>query len=396
MWPVLIFIALICLVLVEAVWRERRYHRERDAAKKEFATRLIAQQRDDIVRAEVQRQTLFNSMIEGVLLVGAEGKIQLVNESLRRLFGLSSDVREQTLAEAFRVPELLELFTRLQTERSMADLEFSIAGPPPRHLRVSASVVSDDTGHPQTMIFLFHDLTQLRQLENTRREFVANVSHELRTPLSLIKGFVETLLGGAKDDPVLATKFLQTIEKHADRLTFLVDDLLTISRLESGQAVLNLQNVPVRELADRVVGDLQARAAERKVSIANALPAELCAQADADRLEQVFFNLLENAVKYGRECGSVVISGKSQSDHLIEISVRDNGQGIPLEAQPRLFERFYRVDRARSPARGGTGLGLAIVKHIVQAHGGEVRVESSVGHGASFFLTLPSPPETRV
>lgn len=392
MWPVVIFAALVALVVLEAVWRERRHRSERRAAQREFNAALVGQQREAIAAADAQRQTLFNSMVEGVLLLGADGRVQLVNESLRHLFQLSGDVRGQLLAEVFRAPELLALPGRLQKEQTLSAVEFLLPGSPSRNLEVSGSIVADSSGAPRPMLFLFHDLTALKELENTRRDFVANVSHELRTPLSLIKGYVETLLDGAKDDPQVAEKFLRTIEKHTDRLSFLIDDLLIISRLESGQGALNLQPVEVRETVERVVSDLQSRSQETGVTVRNQVAPGLQVLADADRLEQVFFNLLENALKYGRAGGWVEISSRDPvTVGLVEISVADNGPGIPLEAQPRIFERFFRVDRARARETGGTGLGLAIVKHIVQAHAGEVGVESEPGRGTRFYFTLPAP-----
>jgi two-component system phosphate regulon sensor histidine kinase PhoR len=240
------------------------------------------------------------------------------------------------------------------------------------------------------MILVFHDLTRLKQLENTRQEFVANVSHELRTPLSLIKGYVETLISGAKDDPGVATRFLQTIEKHADRLTYLIEDLLTISRLESGQVVMNIQKVGLQSVANDVVNDLQSRADDKKVILENQVPAEVMVRADADRIQQVLFNLVDNAIKYGRTDGHVWIGALAVDNRMIEVSVRDNGPGVPPDAIERVFERFYRVDKARSREQGGTGLGLSIVKHIVQSHGGEVWAKSAVGQGTTFLFTLPS------
>jgi len=205
----------------------------------------------------------------------------------------------------------------------------------------------------------------------------------------LIKGFVETLLDGAKEDPELSARFLRTIEKHTDRLTYLIEDLLTISRLESGQIVMNLHDVDLREEAAHVVDDLQARASGKHVTLLNELPPNLHARADADRLQQVLFNLVENAIKYGRSDGSVSIGGHANSGDRIELWVQDNGPGIPAESKERIFERFYRVDRARSRETGGTGLGLAIVKHIVQAHGGEVWVKSELGKGSTFSSPFP-------
>lgn len=255
--------------------------------------------------------------------------------------------------------------------------------------RPNAASVLDREGRPQGAIVVFHDLTRIRQLENTRREFVANVSHELRTPLSLIKGFVETLLNGAKDNPAVAEKFLRTIERHAQRLSNLIEDLLTISRLESGGITLQLRDTDLHEFTTRMLEEMQTRAAERNTTLRNEVPAGLHARADLDRLQQVFVNLVENAVKYGRAGGHMTVTGRARPDGKAELCVSDDGPGIPPEARERVFERFYRVDRARSRETGGTGLGLSIVKHIVQSHGGEVWVESEPDQGAKFFFTLP-------
>jgi two-component system phosphate regulon sensor histidine kinase PhoR len=215
------------------------------------------------------------------------------------------------------------------------------------------------------------------------------VSHELRTPLSLIKGYVETLLDGAKDDPALTARFLQTIERHADRLTFLIDDLLAISQLESGHVAYNFQTVDLHGQVERVCSELEVRALERQVTLLNEVSADLWVRADGDRLQQVLLNLIDNAIKYGRTGGTVRIGGRLVADSLVEGFVSDDGPGIPTESQPRVFERFYRVDRARSREQGGTGLGLSIVKHIIQTHGGEVDVESQPGRGTTFRFTLP-------
>ncbi|MBI3191171.1 MAG: hypothetical protein HYZ36_00775, partial [Pedosphaera parvula] len=189
--------------------------------------------------------------------------------------------------------------------------------------------------------------------------------------------------------PATATRFLQTIARHTDRLTYLIEDLLTISKLESGQLALNSQALCPRDVVQHVFDDLEARAAERRTHLENAVPEKLRVTADTDRLQQVLFNLLENAIKYGRVEGHVRVSGRGADNDTVELSVADDGPGIPAEAQERIFERFFRLDKARSREAGGTGLGLAIVKHIVQAHGGQVRVESQAGQGSTFFFTLP-------
>jgi two-component system phosphate regulon sensor histidine kinase PhoR len=359
------------------------------AARNDILTRQQQEHEQALAEKQAQQQVLFNSMTEGVLVLDRSGRIELINQSLQRLCGLSEDVRGQTILEAFRLQELAAIAERLASERSVRGSEIELPGMDERWVEVSAAAVLDAHGAQQGAIFVFHDLTRLRQLENTRQEFVANVSHELRTPLSLIKGFVETLLEGAKDDPPLATRFLHTIEKHTDRLTFLIEDLLTISRLESGRIVLNLQQVELRDEAARVIDALQSRAEAGKVTIQNLVPEGLTARADAERLHQVVFNLVENAIKYGGAHTEIKVGGRAVGEQRVELWVEDNGPGIPQEARDRIFERFYRVDRARSRETGGTGLGLAIVKHIVQAHGGDVWLKSEMGAGSTFFFTLP-------
>ena len=377
-------------MVLQLAWWSRwvRARRETERLRRELAA---AEQRrheaDDQARAE--RQTLFNSMVEGVMLLDAQGRVQLANQSLEQLFQINTDIRGQTLMESIRLHELAALVERLKTEHHGLSAEIELPGPQPRQLEVNAASVLDREGRSQGTIVVFHDLTRMRQLENTRREFVANVSHELRTPLSLIKGFVETLLDGAKDNPEVADKFLHTIERHANRLHNLIEDLLTISRLESGGIKLNVEDIGLCEFTGKMLEEMQSRAAERNTSLLNEVPATLHARADLDRLQQVFVNLVENGIKYGRASGRMVVTGRALPDGKVELCVSDDGPGIPEEARERVFERFYRVDRARSRETGGTGLGLSIVKHIVQSHGGEVWVESELGHGAKFFFTLP-------
>ncbi|MBU6409161.1 MAG: GHKL domain-containing protein, partial [Verrucomicrobia bacterium] len=252
---------------------------------------------------------------------------------------------------------------------------------------VNAAAIRNSAGEREGTILVFHDLTRLKKLERTREEFVANVSHELRTPLSLIKGYVETLLDGARNNPETLERFLKIIERNAQRLDLLIQDLLTISALESGRVTLELHTVDLRALVEKVFNDFRQAASGKGVSLINQMP-ELTVNADVHRLEQVFANLLDNAIKYGRANGEVTVGAK-QAGGSVEVFVRDNGPGIPPESLDRVFERFYRVDKARSREQGGTGLGLSIVKHIVQAHGGDVRVESTLGQGAIFSFTLP-------
>jgi two-component system phosphate regulon sensor histidine kinase PhoR len=353
-----------------------------DRHREEIYTRFLAQ-------FEARQQTLFNSMIEGILLLDQQGRVRMVNESLRKFFDVTTEINGQTIMEAFRWHELAALAQRLQREKNVTGAEMEIHRLRRRCWQVNAAVVTDEKGAEQGQLFVFHDVTRLKELENIRTEFVGNVSHELRTPLSLIKGFAETLLDGALREPQQASRFLQKIDKHADRLLFLIEDLLVISRLESGQIALNLQKTDLREVTQRVFDDLTTPAAARKTALENNIAAQTFVWADANRLQQVLFNLVDNAIKYGKAEGCVKVSARDSAGQKTEVSVADDGPGIPPDATERVFERFFRVDRARSRESGGTGLGLAIVKHIVQAHGGEVWVQTQLQKGACFFFTLP-------
>jgi two-component system phosphate regulon sensor histidine kinase PhoR len=340
---------------------------------------------------QTQQAALFDSMAEGLLLLDHHSRIHLANRALAELFDLTTDIRGRTIMEALRLHELAELVEALGTQKQILGRELKLSRPNERWLQVNGSAIFDPDGNRYGTILVFHDLTRLKQLERARQQFVANVSHELRTPLSLIKGYVETLLDGAKDNPEVAAKFLQTIDRNAERLKLLIEDLLTISELESGRVKLNLQSVPLRPLTEKVLADFRSRADAKQMSIVDRVP-ELCARADADRLEQVLCNLLDNAIKYGRSQGTVSVTARPANGGQIEVSVQDDGPGIPAESLERVFERFYRVDKARSREQGGTGLGLSIVKHIVQGHGGRAWAKSELGHGATFFFTLPQDP----
>jgi two-component system, OmpR family, phosphate regulon sensor histidine kinase PhoR len=341
-----------------------------------------------------RQQALFENMLEGVLLVDASGRVQFTNTACRRFFDLEADVRGRTLLEAFRCNELSAVAVEAAKAGRVNGKELELeAGPEARLLQVNAVALMGPEGRPDGVLMVLHDATRLRQLERTRREFVANVSHELRTPLSLIKGSVETLLDGAVSQPAIASKFLDIIDRHCDRLTFLIEDLLTLSRLESGQLAINYDTVPLRGHVSEVFDDFRRKAEDRGVQLINDVPSGLSARADSDRLDQVLSNLIDNAIKYGRPGGSVRIEGREiPGSDLIEMAVADDGPGIPTEAAERVFERFYRVDTARSREQGGTGLGLSIVKHIIQAHGGEVRLETAPAKGAAFRFTLPAVP----
>jgi two-component system phosphate regulon sensor histidine kinase PhoR len=386
-WFFLFILALAALVGLHFWWRAKfNAQAGRRAAEIEAAQR---KQQQTSLDAKAQQQVLFNSMLEGLLLLDRSRKIYLVNRAFKNLFGLKTELRGKTVVEALRLHELDELIQRVEAEQQVLDYEIKLPDLNERWLQVNAAVITNAAGERDGTILVFRDLTRLKQLERTREEFVANVSHELRTPLSLIKGYVETLLDGARDNPEVAERFLKIIERNAQRLDLLIQDLLTISALESEKIKLNLQPVELRTLAEKVLTDLHAKAENKNVELVNEVP-ELTANGDVNRLDQVLANLVDNAIKYGRAEGSVRVGGEKLDDGRLEIFVRDDGPGIPAESLDRVFERFYRVDKARSRDQGGTGLGLSIVKHIVQAHGGEVRVESELGKGATFFFTVPA------
>lgn len=384
MWqPIIIPILVAALVALHFLWRWRFLR-----ARKELRATLASFEREKLQshwQSQLRQQTVFDSMTEGLLLLDRDGRIELANRALFELFAISGDPRGKTLIETLRAHELADLVRNLGIHgRVSSEIKFS----DDRWFAVNAAAIRDENGKRERSILVFHELTRLKKLERTREEFVANVSHELRTPLSLIKGYVETLLGGAKDDPAVATKFLQTIERHSERLSLLIEDLLTISELESGRSILNLQTIGLRQAVEKVFEDFSARAAAKNVSLVNEMP-ELEAEADARRIQQVISNLVDNAIKYSGDGGRVVVGGRAVGEGKIEVRVEDCGPGIPRESLERVFERFYRLDKARSREQGGTGLGLSIVKHIVQSHGGRVWAESEPGKGAIFFFTVP-------
>ena len=389
MHAVTAFFALLAVVAFAAWWHVRRLRTSEAARHGNELAGLRAKHAQALEDHQHRLETLLDSMIDGLVVLDAGGRIALTNRAAEALFGFSRQMIGGSLLEAIRHHEVAALAARLGAESTILDHELRLEGPPPRVLQVNAVALQDSGGARAGAMLVFHDLTRLRELEGARQEFVANVSHELRTPLSLIKGAAETLLDGAKADPAALDRLLQIIDRHADRLTLLIDDLLLLAKLDSGRLGLHVQPSPLRTATQEVFDDLAQRARAREVRLENAVPAGLVAQADPDRLRQALSNLVDNGIKYGRPGGILTVTGGALAGGRVEICVRDDGPGIPPEALPRVFERFYRVDKARSREQGGTGLGLAIVKHVIQAHGGEVRVESEPGQGAAFYLTLP-------
>jgi two-component system, OmpR family, phosphate regulon sensor histidine kinase PhoR len=340
------------------------------------------------ISAEKNRlDTILRGMGEGIMVADPQGVITLVNPSFRKLFALQDEVEGKQLIDISRHPALHDSFRNVIVSRQERVEELLLRSPNEKTV-LTHWVPLLEHGALQGVVAVFHDISDIRQLEKMRRDFVANVSHELRTPVTVIKGYAETLLAGAlESNPDQAARFVGIIYAHADRLGSLIGDLLTLSQLESGTLVMESRSLSLHGIAEHVTALLEQKAQDREVTINIAglcgAPAVL---ADPGRLEQVFLNLLDNAIKYTPAGGSVTISAQPEGEE-VRIAVKDTGTGIPPRDLLRIFERFYRVDSARSREEGGTGLGLSIVKHIVQLMGGTVSAESS-GKGSSFYVTL--------
>ncbi len=326
---------------------------------------------------------LFDAMVEGVLVLDANRRVVMANAAMRKHFNVGNEATGHPLIDALRFHAVHDIVQRTLGEGHAIDEEIEVnrLNETNRHFQVNSALIG---GEAQGMVLVFNDITRLKHLEETRREFVGNVSHELRTPLSVIKGCAETLPLTGVDIP----KYASMIERHADRLTLLVEDLLTLSSIETGNVAMKPQLVDLASAVRQVAEGLSPKAAERDVAVHNDVEARTMVLADPVRLHQVVTNLVENAIKYGHEHGDVIVASKVTATMVI-LSISDDGPGIPAEARERIFERFYRLDKARSREQGGTGLGLAIVKHIIHAHGGRVWVETSELGGAKFCCTLP-------
>lgn len=385
-----LIVFLLLIATAGCAWWLRR---KLDETKRRHARELVEHREQSaatIAAHDARMAAMLDSMIEGLVVIDARNHIVLANRAAETMFSFSRMMLGGTLLQAIRHHEIAALATRAIAEESVVEHEVRLEGPTPRVLQISAVALRDAAGAPTGAVLVFHDVTQLRRLEAMRQDFVANVSHELRTPLSLIKSAAETLLDGGKDDPEVTARFLEIIDKHANRLTRLIDELLLLARLDSDRVDLKLAPVSLRTAAQEALDDAALMAHARNVKLANNVAAGIAARVDPERLQQVLANLIENAIKYGRADGNVSVNGRALDASYVELTVRDDGPGIPAEAKARIFERFYRVDKARSREQGGTGLGLAIVKNVVQAHGGDVRVESTPGEGTEFFITLPA------
>jgi two-component system phosphate regulon sensor histidine kinase PhoR len=358
-----------------------------------------------IVAEKEKVEAILRCMTEGVLVVDTQGRIILLNQNAQKMFHLpsSQSLERSSLMEISRHPEMKRLMEEvLACDCSSECFSKEISLDEGRWFRVNAVSLRDGDDRPMGYILVFHDVTELKRLEVVRADFVANVSHELRTPLTAIRGYAETLLCNPPADPRDAENFMSIIHRHSERLGRLIDDLLTLSDLESGKIQLAKENVAVEDLIGRVLEIFHDQARRKGLDLSHAIEYGLPAIAgDPDRLQQLLINLIDNAIKYTPPGGrvkvaaSLAVSSENQQHSMVEIAVEDTGSGISEKDLPRLTERFYRVDKARSRELGGTGLGLAIVKHIVQAHGGRLKIASQIQKGTIVTVFLPAAKTAR-
>ncbi len=353
----------------------------------------LQQQIEDLRQERAKATAIVDGMVEGVIAVDAHEAVVLMNGRARAMLGAPPGALEgKPFQEVVRNAELHEIFRKAQAAGTAGGLRrvLGLTRPAARTLEVNALPLRLG-GEPAGVLMVLHDVTELRRLEQVRTEFVANVSHELRTPLTAIQGYLETLLGGGLEEPEQARKFLDIAFRHTERLGRLLGDLTDLSNIELGKVTLQTEAVGLDDVLDSVLAIIRRRADSGGVALRTDLPADLPAvRADHDRLAQILINLVDNAVKYTPRDGTVSIGARPLEGARVEVVVADTGVGIPRADLPRITERFYRVDKARSRELGGTGLGLAIVKHLVLAHGGELRIESAEGRGTTVRFTLPA------
>lgn len=359
------------------------------AATVNYMATQVERRIEEVSHSKSRLEAVFASMFEGVIVVDAAGLIILMNQALKKFFGIKEDPlgkRPIELIRNLQIQEMVDDTVNLHKEH--ISREISVMLEEEKNLSVHVAPIKRN-GKIEGAVLVFHDMTNLRKLEKIRQDFVANVSHELRTPISSIKGYAETLLDGALYDKENAEDFIKIILSDADRLASLIDDLLNLSKIESGKLELEYRRYRFFPIVEKVRESLKKTIAEKSISLKIEIPENLPEiLVDETRIKQVLLNLIDNAVKYNRTGGDIIISARAIKD-FIQVNISDTGIGIPEKDLPRLFERFYRVDKARSRELGGTGLGLSIVKHILQAHNGEISVSSEEGRGTTFTFTLP-------
>jgi len=359
--------------------------------------RTLTGRLQDVTGEREKLQSILSCMMEGVIVLDTNGKVILVNQMAQTIFNLPPDtsVLGMSTVEVSRHPEMHALIRQVVASDTRDALHRELTLGDHRWFAVNAARLENSRQELLGYVLVFHEVTELKRLERIRADFVANVSHEMRTPLTAIQGYAETLLHDPPPDPGLERQFLNIVARHSERLGRLIDDLLALSDLEMGNVNVRKQCVGARPLLDRVLDLFSAQAAKKRIR----LRAEVAGNTpdilgDEDRLQQLLINLVDNALKYTPEHGEVLVTAdrepalNGQHPTRVTLTVADTGCGIPDKDLPRLTERFYRVDKARSRELGGTGLGLAIVKHIVQAHGGDLRIDSELGKGTRVSISL--------
>ncbi|PYK22952.1 MAG: hypothetical protein DME59_18575 [Verrucomicrobia bacterium] len=347
----------------------------------------LEQLQKQISKRESGMQTIFSAMQDALLVVDSNRQVILTNQTFRKLFDAPEISLATPLWEVVRDPTLDRLLTDAFRGDGPVRCELALDD---SQIELHAVATKNEAGEITGALVLFHDITELKRIDQVRRDFVANVSHELRTPLSILRGYIETLLDSPKTSSEELTRILRVMERHSNRLELLVEDLLTLAQLESGNPDLQLGNVDLPSFFRDMIRDWEKKFTSKQLNIVVDVPSELSPICvDRTRLQEALYNLLDNAVKYSRERGEIRLSAR-QCDGETELIVSDQGIGIAKEDLPRIFERFYRADKARSPDKvRGTGLGLAIVKHIAQLHGGRVEAESELGKGTTIRVLLP-------
>jgi two-component system phosphate regulon sensor histidine kinase PhoR len=339
-------------------------------------------------------QSVLDNMTSGILLVASDGSIALINPAAEDMLDVrSGELQGRSFNELKKYYELTKLIKDGITEREIIHVERSVYRPEETILQLDGVPMLGEDQSFKGMLFLLQDVTAIRRLENMRSEFVANVSHELKTPVAAVKGFSETLLGGGVKDEETARSFLQIIYDESERLNRLISDILDLSKIESKASPMDYAPVHLASFCASIMDTMTTVAKKKRITLHSNIPEELFAEADEDKLRQILINLLSNAVNYTQDGGKVELNIQDDQNaeglEKVLIKVSDTGIGIPKKDQPRIFERFYRVDKARSRGSGGTGLGLSIVKHLVEQHHGEISVESEVGIGTTFTVELP-------
>jgi len=346
---------------------------------------------DQLAQEKNLLETILARTDDGLVVVDKDGKIRMVNPAAERLLGTSfNQIEGKTVIEGTFSHDLSELTTRVLRTQSPATLEVELSSPEEAHLNVYVASLERSGGHFGAMIVM-HDLSETRRIDSIRQDFVANVSHELRTPLASIRAMAETIAVRGRKDPDAAQRFAERIMTEADRLTALSEDLLDLAKIEAGLSIVRQDKFPLSEVVDRVSGEFEALCDKKGITLSSSIPPDINVTGDHDAVYQILVNLVDNAMKYTPQGGKVIISATSNGDR-VDVKVSDTGIGIPAGDSSRVFERFYRVDKARSRDSGGTGLGLSIVKHLVEAHGGRVTVDSTPGLGTTFTFNLLVSP----